>query len=253
MISRKSNQTGSINTTERWISGIAGGALAFYAVKNLKNRRRRSWAGYSSAVGASLMLFRSVTGKSPLYRLIGINTQNRDLPESASVQHDNNVQIVKTIVINKSPQEIFRFWRNFENLPRFMNHLQAVTVLDSNHSHWIAKAPAGSTVEWDAVIHNEIDGELIAWRTVGNSDVSHAGSVEFKSAGTAGTEVKVILDYQPPVGNLGAFVAKVFGEEPGQQIDEDLNRFKDLMEGRSVEKKEGGSKKDSKLFENFLK
>src|SRR5215471_10253807 len=80
MISRKSNQTGSINTTERWISGIAGGALAFYAVKNLKNRRRRSWAGYSSAVGASLMLFRSVTGKSPLYRLIGINTQNRDLP-----------------------------------------------------------------------------------------------------------------------------------------------------------------------------
>jgi len=252
MLSRKFNQTGSINTAERWISGIAGGALAFYAVKNLKNRKRRSWTGYSSAVGASLMLLRSVTGKSPLYRWIGINTQNRDLPQSASVQHDNNVQIVKTIVINKSPEELFRFWRNFENLPKFMNHLQAVTVLDSNHSHWVAKGPAGSTVEWDAVIHNEIDNELIAWRTVGNSDISHAGSVEFESAGSAGTEVKVKLDYEPPVGKLGALVAQVLGEEPGVQIEEDLNHFKQLIEG-GQEGTKPVNKKDAKLFENFLK
>ena len=253
MVLRKFNQTGAINTTERWISGIAGGALAFYAVKNLKNRKRRSWAGYSSAVGASLMLFRSLTGKSPLYSWIGINTQNRNLPPSASVQHGNNIQIEKTIVINKPAKELFRFWRNVENLPRFMNHLESVTAIDSNLSRWIAKGPAGSNVEWDAIIHNEIDNELIAWRTVGNSDVHHAGSVEFTPAVEGGTEVKVKLDYEPPVGKLGALFAQVYGEEPGQQIDEDLNRFKQLIEGNNIAKEDLENGSDSKLFENFLK
>jgi uncharacterized membrane protein len=125
---------------------------------------------------------------------------------------------------------VYQFWRNFENLPRFMDHLESVTVLDENRSHWVAKAPAGTRVEWDAVIHNEIQNELIAWRSLPKADVNNAGSVHFNSAGDGATEVRVVLSYQPPAGKLGAVVAKLLGEEPSTQVDDDLRRFKQVME-----------------------
>ena len=115
-----------------------------------------------------------------------------------------------------------------------MDHLESVTVLDENRSHWVAKAPVGTRVEWDAVIHNEIENELIAWRSLPKADVNNAGSVHFNSVGEGATEVRVVLSYQPPAGKLGAVVAKLLGEEPSTQVDDDLRRFKQVMETGEV-------------------
>ena len=134
------------------------------------------------------------------------------------------------MVVNRPVQEVYQFWRNFENLPRFMDHLESVTVLDENRSHWVAKAPAGTRVEWDAAIHNEIENELIAWRSLPDADVNNAGSVHFAAVGEGATEVRVVLSYQPPAGKLGAVVAKLLGEEPSTQVDDDLRRLKQVME-----------------------
>jgi uncharacterized membrane protein len=131
--------------------------------------------------------------------------------------------------------EVYRFWRNFENLPRFMDHLEAVTVIDENRSHWVAKGPAGTRVEWDAVIHNEIDDELIAWRSLPGSEINNAGSVHFTPStdGTA-TEVRVVLSYEAPAGKVGVAVAKLLGEEPSKQVADDLRRLKQVMDSGEV-------------------
>jgi uncharacterized membrane protein len=110
-----------------------------------------------------------------------------------------------------------------------MDHLESVTVLDEDLSHWVAKGPAGTRVEWDASIHNEIENELLAWRSLSGSDIDNAGSVHFTPAGE-GTEIRVVLSYDPPAGKVGAAVAKLLGEEPEQQVEEDLRRFKQVME-----------------------
>ena len=131
--------------------------------------------------------------------------------------------------------ELYAFWRDFENLPRFMEHLESVTVLTPLRSRWTAHAPAGTRVSWEAEIHNEIPNQLIAWRSLPGADVPNAGSVHFTPLGAgAGTEVRVVLSYEPPAGRVGAAVAKLFGEEPAQQVDEDLRRFKQVMESGDV-------------------
>jgi len=138
--------------------------------------------------------------------------------------------VKKSIVINQSPDRLYRFWRNFENLPRFMNHLKSVTVIDEKRSHWVAAAPIGDTVEWDAEIINETENETIVWKSLEGADVDNTGSVSFANVPEGGTEVKVVMEYQPPGGALGAAFATFFGENPQQQLEEDLNRFKQLME-----------------------
>ena len=121
-----------------------------------------------------------------------------------------------------------------------MNHLEAVRVTGENRSHWVAKAPAGTTVEWDAEVYNEKPNELIAWRTLEGADVDSAGSVRFEqSEGGRGTVVRVTLKYDPPGGSIGAAIATLFGENPEQQIDEDLRRFKQLIETGEVATTEG--------------
>jgi uncharacterized membrane protein len=125
---------------------------------------------------------------------------------------------------------LYRYWRNFENLPSFMNHLKSVTA-DGNRSHWVAKAPLGTSVEWDAEVITDRRGELIGWRSLEGSDVDAAGSVHFTEArGGRGTEVRVVLKYDPPAGKVGAAVARWLGAAPEQQIAEDLDSFKRLME-----------------------
>lgn len=159
---------------------------------------------------------------------------NGDHSPSASVGHNEGVRVEKTVTINKSAEELYRFWRNFENLPRFMDHLESVRVQDDTHSHWKAKAPAGKSVEWDAVIINDIANELIAWKSTG-ADIANAGSVRFRTApGGRGTEVTVNLEYDPPVGKAGMLVAKLFGEEPTQQVQDALRHFKEMMEAGEI-------------------
>lgn len=140
-----------------------------------------------------------------------------------------SIDVKKSVIINKSPEELYRFWRNFENLPRFMNHIKSVKTLDDKHSHWVAKAPLGTSMEWDAEILTENEPKTIVWHSLEGADVESVGSVAFTSADDgSGTEVKVTMEYNPPGGALGAAVAAIFGENPEQQLEEDLNRFKQL-------------------------
>lgn len=141
------------------------------------------------------------------------------------------VPVVESVTIAKSPEEVFSFWRRFENLPSFMKHLEAVRTDGDRRSHWIAKAPAGRRVEWEAEITHEVPGQLISWQSLEGSDVENSGTVRFERAtGGRGTVVKVELRYKPPAGALGAFVAKMFGEEPGQQVADDLRSLKQILE-----------------------
>ena len=135
------------------------------------------------------------------------------------------------MTINRSPDELYGFWRDFRNLPSVMTHLESVSVLDEKRSHWTTKGPAGMSVEWDAEIVNEKEHALIAWQSCGNSDVEHWGAIRFVPApGGRGTEVTVVMEYVPIAGSFGAAIATLFGKEPGQQIEDDLRRFKHIME-----------------------
>jgi uncharacterized membrane protein len=141
------------------------------------------------------------------------------------------VHVVVPITINRRRDEIYHFWRNFENLPRFMEHLESVRTTGERRSHWKAKAPLGSSVEWDAEIIEDRPSELIAWQSLPEADIPNTGSVRFRdAAGGRGTEVVVELNYQPPGGKMGALLAKLFGEEPEQQVKSDLRRLKQVLE-----------------------
>ena len=129
----------------------------------------------------------------------------------------------------KPVSEVYRFWRNFENLPTFMQHLESVSQREQGISHWVARGPAGTKVEWDARIINEVDNKVIGWQSLEGSTISTAGSVNFRETGHA-TDVRVHLQYNPPGGKLGAAVAWMLGEEPSIQVREDLRRFKQLLE-----------------------
>lgn len=144
-------------------------------------------------------------------------------------------QVKNSLIINRAPEELYQYWHNFENLPNIMRHLESVKVKGEGRSHWVAKAPAGTSVEWDAEITEDRPNELIAWRSLEGSDVENSGSVRFETApGNRGTIVKVEINYTPPGGALGSLVAKLFGEEPGQQAQESLRTFKQLMETGEV-------------------
>ncbi len=165
-------------------------------------------------------------------------------PATPTQYDKSGIHVTHAVTIDRPRSELYAFWRDFENLPKFMHHLESVkTSAGSKKSHWVAKAPAGKTVEWDAEIINEVQDETIAWRTLGNADVDSAGSVRFLDhpAGR-GTTVKVSLDYIPPGGRIGQIVAKISGEEPKIQITEDLRRFKRLMETGEIATIEGQSK-----------
>lgn len=219
----------NIGSLERWASGVGGGLLTLYGIT------RRDRAGALLALFGSGFIYRGLTGRSYAYQALGINTARRDEGAATSVPHNEGVKVERAVTIDKSPVELYRFWRNFENLPQFMDHLQAVTVKDNTHSHWVAKAPAGKSVAWDAEIIHEKENELIAWRSLGNADIGNAGSVHFTLApGGRGTVVKVVLSYDPPAGRVGSLIAKLFGEEPDQQVREDLRHFKEIMEAGEV-------------------
>jgi len=159
--------------------------------------------------------------------------------EGASARK-GTTQVKNSLIINRPPEELYQFWRNFENLPEIMHHLESVTVKGEGRSHWVAKAPAGTSVEWDAEMTEDRPNELIAWRSLEGSDVDNSGSVRFEPApGGRGTIVKVEINYTPPGGALGSLVAKLFGEEPGQQAQESLRTFKQLMETGEVTVSDG--------------
>jgi uncharacterized membrane protein len=144
---------------------------------------------------------------------------------------DRLVKVKKTILINRSPDELYRHWRNFQNLPRFMKNLESVEVTTDTRSRWTAKGPAGKKFRWNAEIVEDTPGECVAWRSLEGGDVANSGSVRFQEApGGRGTLVSVEMRYSPPAGSIGATIAKLFGRAPEQEIEEDLRRFKQMME-----------------------
>jgi uncharacterized protein YndB with AHSA1/START domain len=141
----------------------------------------------------------------------------------------------KTIVVNRAPEDVYQFWLGFEQFPRFMKNLKQVSVRKDGRSHWVARGPAGQTYEWDAEVTEDRPNELIAWRSLPGGDVENEGSVRFERApGGRGTLVRVNLRYAPPAGGVGASVAVLFGTEPGQEVQEDLRRFKQIVETGEV-------------------
>ena len=167
-------------------------------------------------------------------------------------------RVEESVTIDRSPAELYAFWRNFENLPRFMNHLKSVEVKDGNRSHWEGKGPLGVSVTWDAEIIADHPNELISWQSVPGSNIDNAGSVRFEPAtGGRGTVVRVKLHYRPPAGKVGATVAKLFGENPEKQVAVDLLRFKQLMETGEIARTEGQSSgrssSTSRRFDDFVR
>lgn len=149
------------------------------------------------------------------------------------------LHVKKSVTVNRPRAEVYRFWRALENLPSFMIHLESVTASSRRRSHWVARAPMGH-VEWDADVITDTPNEVIAWQSVEGSGVSNEGSVRFADApGGRGTEVRVEFLYDAPGGTLGASIAKLFGEEPQQQLTDDLRRLKQVLEVGEVVRSEG--------------
>ncbi|HVF44229.1 MAG TPA: SRPBCC family protein [Pyrinomonadaceae bacterium] len=223
----QSGSSVNVGQTERWVSALGGGALALYGLT------RGSLGGIALALAGAALVQRGYSGHCNLYEAIGYSTggdaalRNSD---NVSVPAERGTKVEKSVTIDRPASDLYSFWRNFENLPQFMNHLESVRSIGNERTHWVAKAPAGTTVEWDAEVYNDKPNELIAWRTLEGSQVSSAGSVRFEEAPNGGTEVRVSLKYDPPGGKLGSLVARLFGENPERQIEEDLGRFKELME-----------------------
>ena len=226
---RETAETGdptNVSHTERWMSAVGGGVIALLGLK-----RGGLGGALLAAVGGGL-IYRGVTGHCSGYAALGVNTAEPS-PAEPHAYFERGIHVEESVTVNKTPWELYDFWKNFENLPRFMAHLKDVKKIDEKRSHWVARAPAGTSAEWDAEIINDEPNALIAWRSLGGATVDNAGSVRFVPA-AQGTEVKVVLDYIPPAGRLGAMVAKLFGEEPSTTVREDLRRFKEVMETGGV-------------------
>ncbi|MCC5616645.1 cyclase [Nostoc sp. CHAB 5836] len=210
---------------ERWASLIGGGAMV------LMGLRQGSLRGVLTALAGSGLIYQGATKQSTIGQAQEV------------IKINQAIKVEKTVTINKSAEELYRFWHNFENLPTFMKHLKSVQVYNEKRSHWIANAPLGNSVEWDADILEDRENEFISWASVEGADVDNSGFVRFQKAlGDRGTEVKIVLEYNLPGGALGATVAKLFGEEPKQQIGDELRRFKMLMEAGEIATTEGQSR-----------
>jgi uncharacterized membrane protein len=220
------DRSANISDTERWGSLITGGAMV------LTGLSQRSLRGVLLAVAGGTLAYHGTTSQKSL---------TDKVVEATGM--DRGIRVEKTVTIqNKSAEELYQFWHDFANLPTFMKHLKSVTVIDATRSHWIANAPLGNSVEWDANIITDTPNQLISWTSVPGADVDNSGFVRFQPASPGrGTEVKVVIEYNVPGGAVTAAIARVFGENPEQQIGDDLRRFKMLMETGELATTEGQS------------
>jgi uncharacterized membrane protein len=227
----------NINEAERWASLIGGTSLVAYGLS------KRDWKGLSLAALGGGVLWRGLSGHCSFYQALGLNSAARRFGKgtgrATSVPYELGIRVDESIRINKSPADVYRFWRKLDNLPKFMDHLERVDIIDSEKSHWVAKGPVGMAVDWYAQIINDIENALIAWRSLEGSEIANAGSVTFHPdpSGNA-TDVKISLQYNPPAGELGAAVAKLLGQDPKKQIRKDLQGLKELMERGTLSKSE---------------
>lgn len=219
----------NVGDVERLSSGALGLALAVFGLS------RRGPLGALLAVAGGGLVVRAATGHCPFNEAAGLGEEDKN-----AAPWNRSIRVRQSITIMRPRQEVYAFWRKLENLPRFMRHLEAVVETDAKRSDWTAVAPAGRQVCWTAEITDEAIDERIAWRSIEGADVPNEGVVRFEDApGGRGTVVRVELSYSPPAGALGAFFAKLFGEEPKGQIADDLRRLRSLLEAGEVPTTEG--------------
>lgn len=227
----------NVGQVDRWITGIAGGALVATGVW------RRTPLTLLGAVTGVLLLRRASTRYCFVYDLLGIDTSR----PSANLPVTRGITVEESVVVNVPRQKVYCCWRELGNLPRFMSHLESVTTGKPGRSTWVAKAPLGTRVEWSAEVINDRQDELIAWRSLPGSTVTNHGLVRFSDGpGGLGTEVKVLLEYNPPAGAVGATFARLFGENPSRQVANDLQRFKQLLEAGEIPCESTGAARDGK-------
>ena len=222
------NGAQNIGKIENIAAVVAGATIVGYGV------RKRSAAIIAlGLVGGGAVLYRSSLGK------LAATAMRLQSSNAEGVARDYHVE--KSITINETPESLYKFWRDLENLPRFIENLESVNQLDERRSHWVVKGPGNTTIEWDAEIFNEKENELIAWRSLPErAEVTNAGSVRFEPAPDGrGTKLSVTVNYNPPGGKAGVLLAKLFGEEPGQLIELNLKRLKQLVETGEIPTIEG--------------
>lgn len=195
-------------------------------------------SGVALVAAGGYLVYRGVSGHCATYRALGISTAQDDY----AVSRHKGVQVERSVTINRPVAEVYRFWHDFENLPHFMSHLESVKNLTAGRSRWTVRGPAGRDITWEAEIVGDIENEMISWCSLEDADIPNAGSVRFEALpNSQGTVVRVSLKYSPPGGRLGAVVARLFGEEPHQQVADDLRRFKQLMEAGEISTAQGYS------------
>lgn len=205
----------NMSPSERLIWGAAGATLVVFGLT-----RRGNASKVAALLGGGGALAMAATGHDPINAALRIRETE-----------DGGVLVERAVTIGKPRQEVYAYWRKLSNLPSFMSHLERVEETSATRSHWVAKAPAGAAVEWDAEITADQPGEKLAWKSTESAQIPNEGEVQFFDApGDRGTEVRVRLAYHPPAGTFGAFVARLFQQEPSQQIQDDLKGLKRLME-----------------------
>jgi uncharacterized membrane protein len=216
----------NISTAERMVSVVGGGVLAGLGL------RRRSPLGIGLALIGGDLVRRGITGHSFLYQALGLRTVSpAQRTKTTSVPYELRLRVDKSVTIGCPRADVYRYYRNLANLPRFMHHIKSVRELPGGRSHWVAKGPAGSSLEWDAIIHSEVENERLVWCSLPGSQIDSTGAAIFTDApGGRGTEVHVELQYKPPVGMLGAAVAALWGKGPAWQMEEGLHRLKQILE-----------------------
>lgn len=227
------SERANITDRERVGSATLGAALVAYGLQ------RRDWLGALSAVGGAALLYRGATGYCQVSDSLGRNTRAETGDTREALAGSRGVNVCEAVTIQRSADELYREWRNLEALPDRMQHLESVQELSDGTSHWSARGPAGKVFEWDAEILQDIPGKLLSWRSLPGAEVISAGSVNFDEVPGHGTSVTVRLQYDPPGGKLGAFVAWLMRQEPSQQIREDLRAWKRQLEAGEVPTTEG--------------
>ena len=222
----------NVDDGERIGSAAVGAALIGYGLK------RRDWLGALSAISGAMLLYRGATGHCQVYQALGVNRRAGEDTKEA-LAGARGVNVCEAVTIQRSASELYREWRNLESLPDRMRHLESVQELSDGTSHWAARGPAGKVFEWDAEILQDIPGKLLSWRSLPGADVISAGSVNFDEVAGHGTRVTVRLQYDPPGGKIGAYVAWLMRQEPSQQIREDLREWKRRLETGEVATTEG--------------
>lgn len=227
----------NVGNSERLASGLLGGALMLMAT------REKTWFTKPLALVGISLLGRGVSGKCAVYKQLGVTSaqggHHLALPGGL---FNRTVKVQKTVTVKVTRAEVYAFWRKFENLPSFTQNLISVSETEPGLTHWVARGPNELRLEWDARIHEDTPNERISWTTTDESKVQHNGSVSFREAPAGrGTEIKVVLRYDIPAGVVGQALAKMLGDEPGQQLDADLRRLKMVLETGEVARTDGQS------------